>query len=144
MSSHFATATTRRNSPSWCKPGMFTGIVPTVDGKPATVSAYARWTGDYYGIPFDVIETFALRRNQANNGWAGESASSGKRVTIDCLDTALPDQVDVTLNLYDDDSPYDSFTWRSESNTVRPPWGTKPLNRVNPPEKQLVEVLLLA
>lgn len=143
MTSHFSTGTTRRASPAWCKPGMFGGIVPTVDGRPATINAYARWTGDYYGDEFNVIETIQLRRNPLNNAWAGESAVSGKRIKIDCKDTADPNFVNVTMYLYDGSAPYDVLWWFNVPTTWRAPWGTQRLINTAGGHRDLVETQLL-
>lgn len=144
MSSTFATATGKRNTPSWCKAGMFGGIDPTVNGRPTSLSAYGRWTGDFYGDLYNVIETFHLPRNPTNDGWAGESAPTGKRIRIECADSALLTIVSVTLILLDDDAIVDSFTWHNVSTTKRPPWGTEQLFQQMPPHAQLIEVQLLA
>ncbi len=123
---------------------MYSGIVPIVDSKPATLSAYARWTGDYYTVSFNVIETFPLRRNLNDNGWNGASATEGKRLTIECLDTADVEHVHVVLRLWDDDNNFDTHTWYNVATTKRPPWGTKPLIEQDPHERELVEAQLLA
>lgn len=122
---------------------MFGGINPTVDGRPATINAYAQWTGDYYGHLFNVIATFQLRRNASNDAWVGESATHGKRIKLESHDTPDPNLVDVRIYLYDDDAPYDLHEWPNVATTTRPPWGTKPLTHTAAPHRDLVEAQLL-
>lgn len=144
MSSFFSTGLSRRNGPAWCKKGMFVGIPPTINQRPATASAYARWTGIDSGGSYNVIETFRLRRNATDTGWVGESSNSGNNVKLEILDTADLTIVDVLLNVRIDTAVMNSHLWPAEPTTARPPWGTSVLNYSDGHAITLAEVQVLA
>lgn len=144
MSSLFATGTRRRNSPAWCKKGMFTGIPPTINQRPATATAYARWTGIDSGGSYNVIETFRLRRNETDTGWIGESSNTGNNVRLEILDTLDPSRVNLNLILRIDTSIRNSHPWPNVPTTTRPPWGTSVLAYSADPTIELAEVQALA
>lgn len=144
MSSIFATSTGKRNTPSWCKAGMYTGIDPMVDGRPANLNAYARWTGYDSAGPYNIIETIRLTRNSADNGWYGTSWISGDNLAIDVMDTASETLVDVHLTRRRDTQEMETATWPLTPTTFRMPWGTKQLT--TPPDAYdvTIDVQILA
>jgi len=144
MSSLFSTGLARRNGPAWCKKGMFVGIPPTINQRPATATAYARWTGLDSGGSYNVIETFRLRRNATDTGWVGESSSSGNNVKLEILDTTDLTTVDVLLILRIGTAVMNSHLWPTEPTTARPPWGTKPLAYSDGSAITLAEAQVLA
>lgn len=144
MSSFFATGTSRRNSPAWCKKGMFTGIDPMINALPATLSAYARWTGTDSAGSYNVIETFKMRRNPTGNGWVGESSKSGTNVLLEILDSTDPDRANVTVTLRFNTTPHDWHTWLNVPTNARPPWGTTTLNYADGSTILLTEAQALA
>lgn len=143
MPSHYSTGTSRRNSPPWCKKGMFTGINPTIDGRPAVLNAFVNWTGDYYGEPFAVITTVHLRRTPLNDGWTGDSAATGKRVHVAVADLATDEAVDVQARLYNDDVQFDAVTWYTVTTRFARPWGTPIFRKLAPPEHNPVILQIL-
>lgn len=143
MGSLFATNNTRRNSPAWCKEGMFTGIPTPLDARPLVLSAYAQWSGDFYGESFNVITTLDLRRTVAGDGWDGWSASSGKRILMQVRDTSDPALVDVTVRLFENGIEYEEQTWEDVLVTYNKPWGTILLRHDEPPESNPIEAQIL-
>ncbi len=144
MTSHFATGTSRRNSPAWCKKGMFSGIDPTINGRPATATAYAQWTGVDSGGSYSVIESFQLRRNDAGNGWSGHSSTTGSNLSIEILDTADPNFVDVHLHLRIDTALRNSIQWWDVPTTYHRAWGTQMLTTPVTSENQRLQTQILA
>lgn len=144
MSSIFATSTGKRNTPSWCKAGMFTGIAPTVNGLPATATAYARWTGYDSSGPYNIIETILLRRNAADNGWYGASWTTGDNLAIDVMDTASETLVTIHLTRRLDTLELATITWPPTPTTFRLPWGTRQLSNPYGSAGDTIEVQVLA
>lgn len=144
MGTKFAANSKRRNSPAWCKKGMFTGITPEVDGKPVVLAAYARWSGTLYTVSFDVIDTLRLRRNGAGNGWEGETAPTGDRLKMEVLDTPNPQIVHVHLSLFRDNNYWDDFTWHNVTTQAHKPWGTFLQLELAPPGRATLQAQVLA
>ena len=144
MSSIFATSTGKRNTPSWCKAGMYPGINSMVDGRPKTATAYARWTGYDSGGPYNVIETILMRRNATDNGWYGASWTTGDNLAIDVMDTATPTLVDVHLTRRLNTIDLATVTWPLTQTTFRLPWGTRQLTHPHGSGGDQIEVQILA
>lgn len=144
MSSKFATSTGKRNTPSWCKAGMYPGIDPTVNDQPKTATAFARWTGYDSSGPYNIIETILLRRNATDNGWYGASWNTGDNLAIDVMDTASPTIVDVHLTRRLDTLELATITWLQIPTTFRPPWGTAQLTNPHGSGGDQIEVQILA
>jgi len=144
MSSKFGTRPRKSRPPSWCKPGMFTGIRPTENGRPVTLTAYVAWTADVYGNLFSIAEVVHLRRTPAGDGWYGESNQIAKYVTLNVDDTAIADRVDLRLTLFDGPTQQLNDLWFGVATSFRPPWGTDLLRKVEPPQKALIEMQIFA
>jgi len=144
MTSLFATGTKRRNSPSWCKKGMFTTIAPTINERPKTANAYVQWTGHDSGGAFEIIESFRLRRNVTDSGWYGLSSNDGDNVTLDVLDTLDPAIVNVQLNRRYGTTQRATTTWPLVPTTFRPPWGTNMCRKSYESGIDVAEVQILA
>lgn len=123
---------------------MFTGINPMRNGLPATLTAYARWTGFDSGGSYDLIESFRLRRNQPDTGWYGESSTIGDNLSLEILDTDDPTEVYVRLILREDVWPMNHHVWPVVDITLRPPWGSELLTYIDPPGYEILEVQILA
>ena len=144
MTSHFSTGTTRRNTPSWCKPGMYRAVLPYVDKRPATITAYAKWFGPFASEQIDMTETFQLRRNAAGNGYHGASTAQPPRLILTLKDHTDLRYYDVVLAVDLYGSVLITQTWYNVDVTRRLPWGTGIIRRVHIPRIRFIETQLLA
>jgi len=123
---------------------MFTGIDPTIDGRPKTANAYVHWKDIDSAGYYDITESFTLRRNATANGWYGVSSNEGDNVSIHLFDTADRQFVDVLLNRRSGTIIHSTITWLHVLTTFRAPWGTKLLTWLNVPMTTLNELQVLA
>jgi hypothetical protein len=123
---------------------MFTGIPPTINERPATVTAYVRWTEGASVDWFDVIETFQLRRNASGNGYYGKSGNSGPNVEMLIADTLSFTRYDVNIILRKDAVTISNIAWLDVNVTFRPPWGTTIIRKWWLPPSDFTEFQILA
>lgn len=125
MSSHFSSNTRRRNSPSWCKPGMFPKIPAYVDDRPAAMNAFARWYDPLGTDQLDLTEVIRLTRSTTFNGWTGVSAETGYNLKIEIRE--YPNRTTYDLNLYArlGQIHVDDMTWIHEQPLQEPRFDTR-------------------
>lgn len=144
MSSKYSIGTARRNTPSWCFPGMFPRKEGFVAARPTAIHCFARWKDFSLGATIDVIETFSLQRNDANNGWSGGSGTSGPNLQVEVLDLAASRHYDLHLTYRTDTTYLDDVSWHDVEVPHKIPWTTGVLEHVWIPSTTFDQLLLMA
>lgn len=144
MSSKFSTGSVRLIPPSWCKKGMFTGIIPTINDRPRTMNALASWLIlDSAGL-IALEETVHLSRNTPDNGWDGEVRSDDFQTKVQVLDRLDPTAYTLTTTLEELGIPVATSMWIHFQELGDEVWDTGVLTNVITPGIREYELRILA
>lgn len=130
MGSVLSTGTKRRQSPSWCKKGMWGGIPLLIAGLPATLVCYANWYQKLYGVHVHVTETITLTLNPDTKDWEGASSNEGENLYVSICSLEEADHYDVELTLRQGTDLVDSHTWHNVTIPPGRPFDTGALKHV--------------
>lgn len=144
MTSLFATGVKRRNSPAWCKKGMYPKILPVVDGLPAALTAYARWHELSSGREAYLIETFQLHRVTGSETWYGDSYQYGSNLAVLVDQVPTTETYHLTLYLRLDQLDLDNVTWPAVEIPTPEPWDTGLLTHVITPSIDFRQLRILS
>ncbi len=133
MSSLFATGVKRRQSPAWCKKGMYPKISGQIDGRPALLNAYANWNELSSAREIHLIQTFNLSKVPTLVEWYGSFSDAGPNLTLKVTGTPTSDTYLITLCLRQDLMTIDTATWPAVGIPLPEPWDTSWLELVETP-----------
>lgn len=77
MSSKYLPSVTPRNTPPWCKPGLFPPIPPIVAGVPQYLVAFLVWKDPLLEPPADLTASIKLLWNADQNKWIANQPGPG-------------------------------------------------------------------
>ncbi len=111
MSSKFSTGSVRLIPPSWCKKGMFVGILPTINDRPLSMNAYVHVTFFSTEGIVDLDTTVHLSRNESASRWEGTIVDGDLATTVDVTDTPDPEVFSLRVSLTSLGLPLTGATW---------------------------------
>jgi len=89
MTSILSTGTKRRNTPSWCHPGMFAAVPPFIAGRPTALNAVVKWSQITSGGEIQIVETLHLVRHKTVPAWYGSYQEGGWKIHVGIVDPML-------------------------------------------------------
>lgn len=134
MASHFATGTSRRTSPAYCKKGRIPGTPPMQGNFPSTLNAFAQivTSGSGYAISLNVL--VKLRRNATNNGWEGETTGLAYNARIEIDDPPTGTTFTVILMAIEGAVTLAQQIWYHEQPPATDRWNTGLLEAIITPD----------
>lgn len=144
MSSKFSTGSVRLIPPSWCKKGMFVGILPTINDRPLSMNAYVHVTFSSSGVDVDLDTTVHLSRDDPAGKWKGSIDDGDLQTTVTVRDTPDPELFTLSVRTSELGSPLTRATWPWTQPLADDRWDTGTLLRVHNPDVNEVALHLLA
>lgn len=144
MSSLFATGVKRRQSPSWCKKGMYPKIGGQIDGRPAALNAYANWNELSSARQIHLVQTFDLRKVAGQVEWYGSFLDVGANLSLKVTGSPTSDIYTITLCLRQDQVTIDTHVWPTVEIPLPEPWDTAWLEHVETPHTDFRRIRILS
>lgn len=144
MSSLFSIGAVRRQSPAWCKKGMYPKTLSSIDGYPSGLQAYAQWHEISSGRQVIRLETFRLTRIPGQPEWLGVSADVDYNLHLYLAQTAPPATYSITLSLRLGQEIVDSIEWSPVAIPQPEPWDTGTLLKTITPRTDYRKLRILS
>ncbi len=144
MSSLFATGVKRRQSPAWCKKGMYPKISGQIDGRPALLNAYANWNELSSGREIYLIQTFNLSKVPSVVEWYGSFSDVGPNLTMRVTGSPTSDTYSITLHLRQALVIIDTVSWPAVEIPLPEPWDTSWLETIVTPHIDFRRIRILS
>lgn len=144
MSSLFATGVKRRQSPAWCKKGMYPKISGQIDGRPALLNAYANWNELSSGRELYLIQTFNLSKVPSAVEWYGSFSSVGPNLSLRVTGSPTSDTYLIILCLRQDQHTIDTVHWPAVEIPLPEPWDTSWLEKIVTPHIDFRRIRILS
>ncbi len=144
MSSKFSTGSVRLIPPSWCKKGMFVGILPTVHDRPLSMNAYVAVLLIDTDLTIDLQTTLHLSWDESGSRWIGTVDDEDLQTTVIVSTTLDPEFFDLQARVALLGTPLTQGDWEHQQTVGNPRWDTGDLTQINAPDINEITLAILA
>ncbi|GAG05768.1 unnamed protein product [marine sediment metagenome] len=125
MSSKYLPRTTKRNTPPWCKAGLFPPIPPITAGVPDYLVAYLVWKDPDLVPPADLTASIKLGWNADENKWMANQAGPGHSLGAYVQQQNGSDQYTLSVELWTDGVLAESHEFENVNMGPDFPWDSR-------------------